>query len=711
MNRRKLFSMLIALSLILITIPITVNAPLDEWVTSEVDEDLFWGPNRFDGVDMVYLQGDEIQIFGWYLFEGPDVLEWGKPISEAYLSIRIMGDNQADPDASMTLYGQPARKGGAQSLYDEPDQINGPYTANHVNVNLSSFVGAGTWYNITVTNIIREINQGYYFYDGHSVAFITLSPDGHDAERYVSSEESGYAAKLYVHYKTPDTPPGLPPDVEFVEDYRNYTIWTYNESTSFDIGYTFSHVNGGEYFAYYDDIDGSGPYLIGSTGAINGIQGNGRKLVKTRDGKLFAVYQAKPGAKVQVYVKESVDDGLTWTNEVKLNSIAGMDVIDCNLPTIAIDGSDNLHVVFYGLAPFEEIWYTNYTGSWSTPLEISTLPCVGEQSYPAIAIDSNGVLHVTWECYTTPQIFYTNYTDSWSTPLDISTMVEMDARTQYYPSIAIDSDNHVHITWFGKTDDYPVNAQSWYRERTTEWQNISRVSIGASMENYYQNGPVVAIDPDDFPHVVWSGKPGTQNQIWHNSHNGTIWLTPLDISTDAINNGRTNSAPVIGIDGTATRYVLWHDNYGEIWLTIYTVGWSAPTIEQTEPTADQTSNLLFPLELLGDTVFVITDENGTVVDTWTEEGENFTDIDDLKDWIDEEIYGYPDPEDPDPSGWEDAEFLTIHRFKLVLFIIGMIMFVGTPVYGFASRPEAATWITIFMCMIVGIALLWSLQTM
>ncbi|GAG79237.1 unnamed protein product, partial [marine sediment metagenome] len=37
MNRRKLFSILIALSLILITIPITIEAALDEWAISYVD--------------------------------------------------------------------------------------------------------------------------------------------------------------------------------------------------------------------------------------------------------------------------------------------------------------------------------------------------------------------------------------------------------------------------------------------------------------------------------------------------------------------------------------------------------------------------------------------------------------------------------------------------------------------------------------------------
>ena len=109
MNRRKLFSILIALSLILITVPITIEAPLDEWAISYVDEDCFWATYLFDDTDLVYLQGDDMRIIGWYLFEGPDVLKAGYPISEAYLSVMTMGGYEDDPDASMTLYGVPTK--------------------------------------------------------------------------------------------------------------------------------------------------------------------------------------------------------------------------------------------------------------------------------------------------------------------------------------------------------------------------------------------------------------------------------------------------------------------------------------------------------------------------------------------------------------------------------------------------------------------------
>ena len=100
--------------------------------------------------------------------------------------------------------------------------------------------------------------------------------------------------------------------------------------------------------------------------------------------------------------------------------------------------------------------------------------------------------------------------------------------------------------------------------------------------------------------------------------------------------------------------------------------------------------------------------NGTLIGETTTSGEG--NVSDIEDWIDVDIIGYPDPQDPDPPGWEDSP-LTAHRFKLILFVIGMALFVGTPVWGFATRPDAAAWIAIMMSMLCGVALLWSLQLM
>ncbi|MBA7491308.1 hypothetical protein ES702_01853 [subsurface metagenome] len=697
MRKAKLIIVLLALSFTL-TSNLTAEAATDEWVTRTLDEDLFFAAYRFDDVDMVYLQGDEMQIRSWFRFEGP-VVVYGRYIIEAYLSVKVASVGGTDPGASMTIYGVPAKKGGALSYYDAPDQINGPYT-NSYNVNLSSFVDAGAWHNITVTNILREINQGYYHYDGHDVAFVTLSSSGHEEERTITSEESGNAAKLYIHYGEPDPPPGLPPDSEWVEDYRNYSIWRL-PSEDGKMEYVWTTFTDPGFPLQYDNISGTGPYTIDAVSNAQGsFAASQRKLVRTSDDELYVVYWASN----RVRVMNSIDEGVTWIDETIISQAQ-----TCIYPSIAIDSNDVLHVVYQNDVE-NAIYYVNYTGSWSTPLAISIGPGgAWEHELPSIAIDGNGTLHVAYSGEGTAhafyQVWYVNYTTSWSTPLRISTDGSMQNYVQEYAAIATDSLNHVHIAWMGNNGTGGVHL--WHIEKTTSWGNITRIST--------QTGhfPSIAIDPDDGPHITWdgSGSGESHDQIWENNYNGTAWQGPLEISTKAGMDNHHQAHPSIAIDSNDTRYIIFQGKTtgtgdGEIWLSTYTDSWNTPVKVQDVGLGEYSSNLKYPFDIKTGAL-VVTDENGTIV--WTEE--NGYDISDVEDIIDEDIIGYPDPEDPDPPGWDEESWLSASRFKLILFIIGMALFLGSPVYGFAERPEAATWIILMMNMIVGVALLWSLQTM
>ena len=110
------------------------------------------------------------------------------------------------------------------------------------------------------------------------------------------------------------------------------------------------------------------------------------------------------------------------------------------------------------------------------------------------------------------------------------------------------------------------------------------------------------------------------------------------------------------------------------------------------------------------TTYYIADMNGTLIDTFTlTDDTNGTQ--EAEDFVDEDVIGYPDPENPNPSGWAVSGWLTRFNFKFLIFLIGMVFMVGTPIYGFYARPEGQVWVLIAFSMFIGVALLWSLQTM
>jgi len=347
--------------------------------------------------------------------------------------------------------------------------------------------------------------------------------------------------------------------------------------------------------------------------------------------------------------------------------------------SIAIDSSDNLHVVWYGRAAgyglyAEQIWYTNRTSSWIVPIVISTAAgmSVGRQQMPTIAVDSSDYLHVIWNglivVYPDPdmRVWYANYTTSWSTPIHISTLDIMVEMGQGSPSIAIDSSDNLHVVWDGASSNYS-GSQVWYNKYNTSWAGPIRISTYSGMNDTSQFYPSITIDSSDNHHVVWDGK--------------------------------------------AT-------GYGEfvIWYATYTTSWSTP--ECLQPTGKNRYPVLMwsrwwlnPIED-GEDTFIVTDENGTIVDTWTDNGNgNFTDIDDLKDWIDDNLDPEGgDPLDPTPGtqGFPDEGPFTRFKMRLYILFIGLGC-IFMPLWAMAYKKfDTVGYTWCFLIMVLGVGLLWSI---
>lgn len=535
MRKAKLISLLIVLSMFVIPIP-RVQAATDEWTVSTVDEDLFYATYKFEGVDMMYLQGEDMQIRSWFWFEGP-VLDARRYIIEAYLEVTTPSIGATDPDAYMFIYGIPAQQGGTPSHAEDPSFINGPYTTILYQVNLSSFVGPGVKHNITVTSILREINQGYYFWDGHDIALATLSPAEQNEERYILTLEGGHPAKLYVHYGEPAYPPQIPPGGSVIEEYRNYTIWEFSPP---DVNYT--------------DMTQTGS--AGKLHVFNETTFNFTDINKSTTNVALGYF----------------------VNETGPNTINGA-IIEFNF-TVDID-------IHSAAQPSPAAFYL-----------MGENDVIGSMSD---VVGGNEI--ILFELYTQDINYYKFLPRNYGTGAGFGGY----------------SGTLLKNTWYmGKIT---LDDTLWLFE-ISDMSGVAVTSCTHTLPFIYD---IKAISP----FACWEGVPGSQ------------------------------------IDGWQKKEI-------------------APS------------------------TFLLTGENGTIIQTWN--GENFTDIDDLKDFVDTDVIGYPDPQDPDPPGWEDSP-ITAHRFKLILFVIGMALFIGTPVWGFATRPDAAAWIAIMMSMLCGVALLWSLQLM
>ena len=398
--------------------------------------------------------------------------------------------------------------------------------------------------------------------------------------------------------------------------------------------YTFTRGIASPYDAMYDYIGNVGdPVIIASDVAINATgYGMQRHLIRTSDDTLYAVY-GKPLAGIfQIYVKKSIDGGMTWTDEIRISTYSGMGSYHQRGACIAVDGNDYLHVVWSGRATgyttHEQIWYVKYVTSWSTPIRISTysdMSTTGEVA-PVLAIDSNNYLHVVWygraTGYPENQIWYSRYVTSWSYPLRLSTASGMSTTAQGQPCIAVDSLNRLHVVWYGFATGYTTAWQIWYRRYVTSWGAITRISTYSNMATNLSAQPCIIADSNNYLHVVWSGRATgftVAVQVWYAFYDGT-WHTPVRISTYTFMSSYPQAFPNVAVDSDDYVHVVWYGkatgylDYDKVWYNYYDGTWHTP--ECLQPIGQNT----YPTLSLYERVLVAVSPEGVIgltFDLWT----------------------------------------------------------------------------------------------
>ena len=245
---------------------------------------------------------------------------------------------------------------------------------------------------------------------------------------------------------------------------------------------------------------------------------NSRKVARTRDGKLWAVYSKVPAGetKHQIGIARSTD-GINWIGSFISGGGISEGYTQEN-PSIAVDRRGNLHVVWTGrTSTYPDVpnirYRTKPAGlAWQTP-EFITTGNTYENKRPAIAVGSKNApsvpddIWVVWQKETAsgePLIYYSTrtVTTSWSTP---ATVCSYPGYSEYSPSIAVDDDNDPIVCWYGKL----------YEAAKDQIRYISTIPSGGAMgvtsnitglsgQRHYD--PCLALMPDGMtPIITWVG--------------------------------------------------------------------------------------------------------------------------------------------------------------------------------------------------------------
>ena len=210
---------------------------------------------------------------------------------------------------------------------------------------------------------------------------------------------------------------------------------------------------------------------------------------------------------------------------------------------------------------------------------------------PLMAIDTNpsssyvDTLYVTWIDSAAgghPFISYsTDHGATWSTPLDLCPSCPSGNQQAPFPYVAPNGD--VYVVWMNFYGNFPFN-RSLDIVRSTDGGvtfdpplrvvdfNVSYDPVASGLCSYpalngnirYLDLPSLAIDPNGWLHIVFSGDPDTQGSgdaadVYYTSSqdNGSSWSTPVRLNDDTTINDQFFPTIVASPTGVLTAY--WYD--------------------------------------------------------------------------------------------------------------------------------------------------------
>jgi hypothetical protein len=243
-----------------------------------------------------------------------------------------------------------------------------------------------------------------------------------------------------------------------------------------------------------------------------------------------------------------------WGPDIQLTSTgSGALTSRPNGRCLAVDGSDNVHIVWYDYRHGSaEIYYRMHDGAaWGPEERLTESDRVAE--YPCVAVDVHGQVHVAWTDFRDGnwEIYYKMHDGlGWSEDLRL-THASDDSRM---PAIACDNAGDVHMVW------YDARSGIWdvfYKKYDGAWSPDTMISNSGT--GHYSALPAVAVDDSFNVHVAWYDSRHGPDEIYYRKFNGAVWEPEVRISATY---GDSWSPSVVT---TGNRvFVAWHDSrYGD----------------------------------------------------------------------------------------------------------------------------------------------------
>ena len=272
-------------------------------------------------------------------------------------------------------------------------------------------------------------------------------------------------------------------------------------------------------------------------------------------------------------------DGSSEIYYAKLNYSANIQINEKRLtndserssdPVIALDSDSNVHIAWIdtkggGFLGYK-IYYTKLDNNGDTLVDDKQLTHHLEGALaPTIAVDANNTVHITWSDYRggNPEIYYTKLDNNGDPLIDDKKLTYAPDRS-YKPAIAVDLDNNVHISWYdGTVAIYKgIYMMGIYEIYYTKLDNNGSTLVDIRRVTPYDLvrscRPTIATDSNNNVHIAWDDERDGNWEIYYTklADNGNTLIDDMRIT----NFSGDSKLPKIAIDTDNNVHIIWEDN-------------------------------------------------------------------------------------------------------------------------------------------------------
>lgn len=249
-------------------------------------------------------------------------------------------------------------------------------------------------------------------------------------------------------------------------------------------------------------------------------------IASGNDSSLHILWRDNTPGNNEIFYRKSTNNGNSWLSSKRLTWTPESSAE----PRIALDSSNDPYIVWSeGIdvaTDHYDIFFRKSTdggSGWSARKRLTWNPDWSD--YPRIILDHNDNIHVIWIHYVTPtnaELYHKKSTDggnAWTAAQRLT----LDPGTSDDPCMAVDSNDHIYIVW---NDEKTGNYEIYLKISTdggTSWKASKRLTWTTGSSFY----PWIAIDTGDNLHVGWMDNTKGDYEIFYkkSTNGGTTWST------------------------------------------------------------------------------------------------------------------------------------------------------------------------------------------